>query len=99
LLESIPATGAVAETWRDEQTARLSRLSLSTLQYMITHGQARERRLRHHRIELGYFADEEFDLLEAMRLSARLSRVETNIARAGRVNAGIRAELLSRGDL
>jgi hypothetical protein len=90
-------TAGAVETWRDEEARKLTELSPSTLMYMIVHGQALERWLRHHRIELGYRAEEEYDLLEAMRLSARLSRVESNIVRTGRVNAGIRAELLRRG--
>ncbi|MBN2564735.1 MAG: hypothetical protein JXB46_03405 [Candidatus Eisenbacteria bacterium] len=90
------ATAQAVETRRDEQHMHLAELSASTLRYMIEYGVALESRLRHHRVELGYQADDEFDLLEAMRLSSRLKRVETNISRAGRVNAGLRAELLSR---
>lgn len=97
-MDPVPTTCAV-ETWRDEEARRLRELSLSTLHYMVFYGQALEQRLRHHRIELAYVAEEEYDLLEAMRLSARLSRVERNISRAGRANAGIRAELLRRDRL
>lgn len=81
----------------EEESRRLSELSVSTLEYMMDHGVARERRLRRQRVDLGYFAEEEHDLLEAMRLSERLSRVERNISRTGRANERIRAELVGRG--
>jgi hypothetical protein len=81
----------------DEETARLRALSVSTLEYMIDFGLAREARLRRHHVDLGYIAEDEHDLLEAMRLSERLRRVDRNVARTARDNEKVRAELLSRG--
>ena len=81
----------------DEESQRLVSVSASTLLYMMDYGLARERDLGRHRVNLGYLAEEEYDLLEAMRLSVRLNRVETNIARTARVNEKIRAELVVRG--
>jgi hypothetical protein len=85
-----------AETHVEEESHRLCRLSVSTLCYMIDYGVALENRLTHHRLNLRYEAEETFDLLEAMRLSARLNQVESNISRRGRLNARIRAEILRR---
>lgn len=82
----------------DEERARLAEVSTSTLEYMVDHGLAREARLRRHHVNLGYFAEDERDLLEAMRLSERLSKVERNILRTGRMNERIRAELAGRGN-
>ena len=81
----------------DEERQRLVSVSASTLLYMMDYGLARERDLGRHRVNLGYFAEGEYDLLEAMRLSARLKRVEANIRRTGRSNERIRAELAGRG--
>jgi hypothetical protein len=80
----------------DEESRRLASVSVSTLLYMMDHGLAKERDLSRHRVHLGYLADDEYDLLEAMRLSTRLSRVDGNIRRTGRVNGMIRAELVRR---
>ncbi|MCK4408864.1 MAG: hypothetical protein KAW67_02195 [Candidatus Eisenbacteria sp.] len=80
----------------DEESQRLAAVSVSTLLYMIDYGVARERDLGRHRVNLGYLAEEEHDLLEAIRLCARLSRVEANVARTARVNERIRAELVVR---
>ena len=81
----------------DEARQRLVSVSASTLLYMMDYGLARERDLGRHRVNLGYFAEDEYDLLEAMRLSARLNNVGINIARTARVNERIRAELVVRG--
>ena len=81
----------------DEESERLASVSVSTLAYMMDHGMAAERTLGRHRINLGYVADDERDLLEAMRLSERLKRVDTNIRRTGRRNERIRAEIVGRG--
>jgi hypothetical protein len=81
----------------DEESRRLASVSVSTLLYMMDYGLARERDLARHRVYLGYVADDEHDLFEAMRLSARLNRVDGNIRRTGRANEGIRAELVRRG--
>ena len=86
----------VVEVRLDEESRRLGELSVSTLEYMADHGAAHELRLRHHRGNLGYAADNECDLFEAMRLSARLKRVDGNIARAGRGTERVRAELVRR---
>lgn len=80
----------------DEESRRLARVSVSTLLYMIDYGLAREGRLARHEVNLGYLADDECDLLEAMRLSERLKRVAGNIQSTGRTNEHIRAELLRR---
>jgi hypothetical protein len=79
------------EIRQDEERGRLAELSCSTLDYMIDYAVALENRLRHHRKELGYFAEEEFDILEGIRLCARLRSVEKNIARTGRTIAAIHA--------
>jgi len=81
----------------DEESQRLASVSVSTLLYMIDHGLAAERDLGRHRINLDYLADDERDLLEAMRLSERLNKVDTNIRRTGRRNERIRAEIVGRG--
>jgi hypothetical protein len=81
----------------DEESRRLASVSVSTLLYMIDYGLAKERDLGRHRVQLGYLAEDEHDLLEAMRLSARLRKVDGNIRRTGRTNEGIRAELVRRG--
>ena len=80
----------------DEETRRLAAVSVSTLLYMIDYGLAREHDLGRQRVNLGYLAQEEYDLLEAMRLSVRLSRVEANVARTARLNERVRAELVVR---
>ncbi len=79
-----------------EDSQRLASVSVSTLLYMMDYGLARERDLRRHYVNLGYLAEDEHDLFEAMRLSARLNRVETNTARTARVNERLRAELVVR---
>ena len=80
----------------DEESRRLASVSVSTLLYMMDYGLARERDLRRHHVNLGYLAEDEHDLFEAMRLSARLKRVERNTARTARVNERLRAELVVR---
>jgi hypothetical protein len=79
-----------------EESQWLADVSVSTLLYMMDYGLARERDLRRHHLNLGYLAEDEHDLFEAMRLSARLNRVETNTARTARVNERLRAELVVR---
>jgi len=79
-----------------EESRRLARVSVSTLLYMMDYGLARERDLRRHHVNLGYLAEDEHDLFEAMRLSARLKRVETNTVRTARVNERLQAELVVR---
>ena len=86
-----------AEVRHDEETARLRALSTSTLEYMMDHGLALEARLRRHHIDLGCLAEDQADLLEAIRLSERLRKVERNTARTARGNERVRAELLTRG--
>jgi hypothetical protein len=81
----------------DEESRRLASVSVSTLLYMMDYGLAKERDLGRHQVHLGYLAEDEHDLLEAMRLSARLRRVDNNIRRTGRANEGVRAELVRRG--
>ena len=79
-----------------EESRRLASVSVSTLLYMMDFGLARERDLRRHHVNLRYLAEDEYDLFEAMRLSARLNRVETNTARTARVNERLRSELVVR---
>ncbi len=79
-----------------EESRRLASVSVSTLLYMMDYGLARERDLRRHHVNLGYLAEDEHDLLEAMRLSARLTSGETNTARTARGNERLRAELVVR---
>jgi hypothetical protein len=57
---------------------------------------SRKRDLGRHRIDLGYLAEEEHDLVEAIRLSARLKRVDANVVRIARMNERLRAELVVR---
>ena len=80
----------------DEERRRLAVVSVSTLLYMMDYGLARERNLGRHRIDLDYLAEEEYDLFEAIRLSARLRRVDTNVVRIARRNERLRAELIVR---
>jgi hypothetical protein len=82
----------------DEESQRLASVSVSTLHYMMDYGLAKERALGRHRVNLGYLAEDQHDLLEAMRLSERLKRVETNIRRTGRRNERIRAEIVGRAE-
>ena len=84
------------EVRKDEEESRLARLSVGTLRYMHQYGLASERRLVQHFGNLSFLADEERDLLEAMRLNERLNRVTRNIASTGRRNERLGAELLKR---
>ena len=86
-----------AEVRHEEETARLAALTTSTLEYMIDHGEALEARLRRHQVDLVYIAEDEHDLLEAIRLAERQKRVEMNVARTARRNERLRAELVGRG--
>ena len=80
----------------DEESQRLADVSVSTLLYMMDYGLSREHDLGRHRIDLGYLAREEYDLVEAIRLSARLNRVDANVVRIARMNEKLRAELVVR---
>ena len=86
-----------SEVRTDEENQRLAELSAGTLDYMRDFCAAWERWLRHHRGNLLFLADSEYDLFEAMRLSARLNNVERSIVRTGRRNEAIQAELVRRG--
>jgi hypothetical protein len=79
-----------------EEDRRLSQVSRATLSYMYEYGVNLENRLRWHRGNLRFYADEEYDLVEAMRLAGRLTNVGKNIARAGRRNERMRAEIVRR---
>ena len=70
--------------------------AVGSAEYWMTSQELLEEDLGRHRINLGYLAEEEYDLFEAIRLSVRLSRVETNVARIARVNERIQAELVVR---
>ena len=85
-----------AEERLTEEESRLSELSVDTLRYMYGYGVAWEKWLRHHRGNLEFLAEDEFDLVEAMRLSSRLNRVEMNIRRTGRRNETIRSHIIGR---
>jgi hypothetical protein len=85
-----------AEVRIDEVDQRVSQVSTPTLLYMHEYGIALEGRLRWHGGNLRFLSDEEHDLLEAMRLCTRLTKVEKNIARTGRMNERMRAELVRR---
>lgn len=86
----------VAECRVEEDRQELARLSVGTLAYMRDRGEALEARLRYHGVSLEWLASEEHDLYEAMRLSARLTNVRANTARAERRCDRIRAEMLRR---
>ena len=94
---SILTEARPVEVRHDEESERLASVSVSTLLYMVDYGLARELALGRQKVALEYMADDERDLLEAMRLSARLKRVEGNIRRTGRANERIRAEIVARG--
>ena len=94
-MNPLPDARAV-EVRQDEEGQRLAQASVSTLFYMMDYGLAKEQALGRQRIDLGYFVEDECGLLEAMRLSERLNRVETNIRRTGRRNERIRAEIVGR---
>ena len=87
---------SIAETRIEEESRRLGRLSVATLDYMRDYGLAKEYWLKHHRGDLLFRADCEHDLFEAMRLSARLRSVDRNVSSTGRANEAIRAELVRR---
>ncbi len=89
-------TTPVAEVRIVEEDRRLARVSRSTLTYMYDSGVGLESRLRWHRGNLRFYADEAHDLVEAMRLAGRLTGVDRNIARAGRRNDRMRAEIVRR---
>jgi hypothetical protein len=86
----------VVEARLEEEDRVIATVSGSTLEYMYRHGLARERRLRRHRGDLGFEASFEYDLVEAMRLAARLSTTERSITRASRLNERLRSEMVRR---
>jgi len=79
-----------------EENRRLRAVSESTLWYMHDHWVSHESRLRDHSRHLGYLAEDEYDLLNAMRLSSRCASVERNIASTERRVDRLRSELLRR---
>jgi hypothetical protein len=91
-----PFEARAVQVWTDEEDQRLRRVSTLTLQYMYDHGLSLERHLRHHGGDLAFLAQEERDLLEAMRLDARLNTIKRNVQRASRRNARMDAEIVRR---
>jgi len=89
-------TTPVAEVRIVEEDRRFARVSRSTLTYMYEYGVGLENRLRWHHGNLRFYAEEAHDLVEAMRLAGRLTSVDRNIARAGRRNERMRAEIVRR---
>ena len=85
-----------AEVRIDEEDQRLGQVSTATVWYMYGYGVSLEDRLRRHRGNLRFLWEEEHDLLEVMRLTGRLNRVEHNVGRTGRRNERTRAELVRR---
>jgi hypothetical protein len=94
-VEFIPVD-QVVEVRLDEEQQVIARVSEATLRYMYRYGLELEHRLRCHGRNLGYFAEDEGDLFEAMRLATRLNTVEKNIRRTGRRNERLRSELVRR---
>ncbi len=90
-----PRTPAV-EVWVDEEEEALAALSTATLEYMHGYWSGFGGWLKHHYGNLRFLAEEERDLFEAMRLSARLTRVESNMSRVGRRAERLRAVLTAR---
>jgi hypothetical protein len=86
----------VIETRVTQEDRIIAEVSEGTLAFMYRHGLAFEHRLRHHRGNLGFYADEERDLFEGMRLAERLSTVERNIRGASRRNERLRSEIVRR---
>lgn len=85
-----------AEVRPVRQQRRYARLSTATLQYMLDHGISREAWLHWQRGLLAFYAEEEADLYEAMRLSERLNRVDLNVGRVSEENEHLRTELVAR---
>lgn len=85
-----------AEVRPVRQQRRYARLSTATLQYMLDYGISREAWLHWQRGLLGFYAEEEGDLYEAMRLSERLNRVDRNVDRVAEENEHLRTELVAR---
>lgn len=85
-----------AEVRLTEHQRRYAAISTATLQYMLEYGISREASLRWQRGLLRFYAADEADLYEAMRLSERLSRVEGNVDRVRGENERLQAELISR---
>jgi hypothetical protein len=88
------ARGAIV--WTDEEDQRLRRVSTLALRYMYEYGLALEAHLKDHGGNLAFLAQEECDLLEAMRLYARLNTINRNVQRASRKNARMHAEIVRR---
>ncbi|MBD3348599.1 MAG: hypothetical protein GF400_05320 [Candidatus Eisenbacteria bacterium] len=95
MIERLISPHTVEEQVADEES-RLAGLSGATLRYMYVYGVAWECWLRHHRGNLEFAAEEECDLVEAMRLSSRLNRVDRNIERTISRNEKIRSHLLTQ---
>jgi len=85
-----------AEVRIDEENQRLGQVSTATLWYMYGYGVSLEDRLRWHSGNLRFLWEEEHDLLEVMRLTGRLNRVDRNIGRTGRRSERMRSELVRR---
>ncbi|MBD3367826.1 MAG: hypothetical protein GF405_06590 [Candidatus Eisenbacteria bacterium] len=79
-----------------EEDERLRNLSESTLRFMHDHGVLLEERLREQSRYLGFLVEEEYDLVNAMRLSERRASVGRNVRVAGRRVETIRAEIVRR---
>jgi hypothetical protein len=80
----------------DEEDERLRSLSESTLWYMHDAFAALGERLRGQEQNLGFIAEEEYDLVRAMRLSARLASVSSNIGATERTVGRVRSEIVRR---
>jgi hypothetical protein len=86
----------VAEYRIERSRQELARLSVPTLLYMRDRSQALESRLKWHGTNLECLASDEYDIYEAMRLSARLNNIRVNTERAGKQSDRIRGELVRR---
>ncbi len=93
IVEPLPACGEVRISEEDE---RLRSVSESTLRFMHDATLSLEARLRGQSRRLAWLADEEFDLVNAMRLSMRLASVERNVMNAERRVENIRTEMVRR---
>lgn len=85
-----------AEVRLAQEERRHARISTATLEYMLDYGISHESWLRWQHGFLLWAADEEADLYEAMRLSERLNRVDTNVRKVSSENERLRAELVGR---
>jgi hypothetical protein len=92
----IAGPNQVTEARIDEEDQVISRVSVGTLEFMYRYGLALERRLRRHRGNLHFIAEEEHDLFEGMRLATRLKKVDRNIRRVDGRNERLRFEIVRR---